>query len=192
MSQFPIPEWAALIDDAQFTDPAQVQARAEAFESTIKWRNILEYAAGALAVGLFAALSIGAIAIGEYIFAAAGLFVAVCVMVVLWQLHKRGSHQPARLEMPCLDHLRSQYERQYHALRTVPVWYLGPVALGLAGFYAAFAFKFARVGGWMEAAEALWQPVLVTSAVFAGIWVLNALAARSLKRRIDQIDTLAR
>lgn len=190
MSHFPIPEWAAQVDNAQFTDPALVQSRAARFERTIKRRNIIEYAAGALAAALFGAFAVGAAAMGEYLFAAAGALCIACVAVVLWQLNARGSYRPSPPEASCLEHLRAQYQRQYEALRSVPRWYLGPLAFALLGFYAAFAYRFAQVGGWEKAFEGLWQPVALTAAFFVFVGALNLFAARGLKRQIDQIDAL--
>lgn len=190
MSHFPIPEWAAQVDDAQFTDPALVQTRAAKFERTIKRRNILEYAAGALAATLFGAQAIGAAAIGETLLAAAGALCALCVLVVLWQLHQRASYRAAPPEASCLEHLRAQYQRQYEALRSVPRWYLGPLALGLLGTYAAMAYTSAQMNGWDKAIEGIGQPVLYTAAFFVAVGALNLFAARGLKRQIDQIDAL--
>ena len=190
MTNFPIPEWATQVDNAQFTDPALVQTRAAKFERTIKRRNILEYAAGALAATLFGAQAIGAALIGEYLFAAAGALCALSVLVVLWQLHKRGSYRPAPPEASCLDHLRAQYQRQYEALRSVPRWYLGPITLGLLGFYATTAYKAAQTIGWTKAIEGIGQPVLYTALFCVAVGALNLFAARGLKRQIDQIDAL--
>ncbi len=191
MSQFPIPQWAAAVDDAQFTDPALIETRAAQFERTIKRRNVLEYAAGGLALVLFGALAIGALAIGEYLFAAAGALCIGSILVVLWQLNARGSYRPAPPEATCLEHLRAQYKRQYEALRSVPVWYLGPFAIGLTGFYGAFAYRFAQVGGWEKALEGVWLPMLGTAAFFLAVWALNAFAARALKQRIQQLDRIS-
>jgi len=190
MSQFPIPEWAAHVDDAQFTDPALVQTRATKFERTIKRRNLLEYAAGALCFVLFGALAIGGVSKGEPLFAAGAALCVVCVGIVLWQLNARGSYRPPLPEESCLDHLRSQYHRQYEALRAVPVWYLGPLAVGVFGFYALMIIQFSRVGGLAKALEGTWQPMLTTAAFFGFVWWLNWFAARKLKKQIDQIDAL--
>ncbi|MEL6738479.1 MAG: hypothetical protein AAFO28_06095, partial [Pseudomonadota bacterium] len=159
MTRLPIPDWAAEIDTAEFTDPALLKSRAAKFERTIKRRNILEYAAGGLAAVLFGAFAFGAAIYGEYVFSAAAVLCVGSILVVLWQLAKRGSFHSALPEQSCLDHLRTQYERQYEALRSVPLWYLGPIGLGLTGFYAAFAFRFAQVGGWHKALEGVAQPV---------------------------------
>ena len=190
MSQFPIPDWAAQVDDAQFTDPALLQTRARKFERTIKRRNFIEYAAGALCLVAFGSMSVAGIAEGQPVFAAASSLCMVCVLIVLWQLNKRGSYEPLRPEDSCRNHLREQYERQYKALRSVPVWYLGPLAVGVFGFHGAMLVQFATIGGWTKALEGTWQTIAFTAAFFAFVWWLNWFAARKLKEQIDQIDAL--
>lgn len=190
MSHFPIPEWAADIDDAQFTDPALVKTRAAKFERTIKRRNILEYAAGALCFVLFGAMAVASAYKGEFVFAAAAALCLLCVGVVMWQLNARGSYQPSPPEENCLTHLRGQYERQYRALRSVPLWYLGPLAFAIFVFYAAMIVQFTQIGGLAKALEGTWQPMLSTAAFFGFVWWLNWFAAGKLKKQIDQIDAL--
>ncbi len=191
MSHFPIPEWAAHVGDAEFTDPTLVQTRAAKFEKTIKRRNVIEYAAGALCLVGFGVAAAGAFQAAEYLIAGAFAFSSACVLVVLWQLNARGSYRPSPPEESCLAHLRGQYERQYDALRTVPMWYLGPIALGVFSVYAAMIIKFTQVGGLAKALEGTWQPLLGTVAFFGFVWWLNWFAAGKLKAQIDQIDTLA-
>lgn len=190
MSNFPIPEWATSVEDAQFTDPAQVQTRAAKFERTIKRRNFIEYAAGAFCIISFGGLAYGSLQMTEYLIAGAYALCIACVVFVLWQLRARGSHRPLRPEESCLDHLRDQYLRQYNALRTVPQWYLGPLTLGVITVYTTMIIKFSQMGGLAKALEGIWQPLLGTAAFFGFVWWLNWFAAQKLKRQIDQIDTL--
>ncbi|MEM7700608.1 MAG: hypothetical protein AAF251_01590 [Pseudomonadota bacterium] len=190
MSQLPIPEWAATVDDAQFTDPAKVKARAAKFERTIRRRNVIEYAAGALCIAGFAYGGVFAALEAEYLMAFALAFCIGCILLVLWQLNARGSYLLAPPEETCLQHLRGQYVRQYHALRSVPVWYLGPIALGLSAVYAAMILRFAQMGGLAKALEGTWQPIAGTALLFGFIWWLNWFAAEKLKKQIDQIDAL--
>lgn len=190
MSNFPIPEWSAQVDDAQFTDPAAVQNRTQHFERTIRRRNRLENAAGFVCLVVFAAFGLGALSRGEFLIAVADALCVIGVLVVTWQLRRRANLLPMRPEAPCLDHLRAQYERQYRALRSVPKWYLGPLIPGIAAFYAAVTVRVAQSAGWARALEGLWLPLGFTVAVFVAIAFANWLAARALKRRIDQIDAL--
>ncbi|MEM1195524.1 MAG: hypothetical protein AAGH57_05425 [Pseudomonadota bacterium] len=190
MSYFPIPDWAAELDTAAFTDPAQLETRAAKFERTIKRRNRIEYAAGALCVLGFGAASFFAFRETQHLIAGAFAFCTACVLVVLWQLSVRGSYRASQPEESCLSHLRGQYERQYRALRDVPQWYLGPIALGVIAVYAAMITKFAEMGGLAKALGGTWQPMLSTLTFFAFVWWLNWFAAKKLKRQIERIDAL--
>ena len=190
MSQFPIPDWASDSDEAHFSDPATIKSRAAKFERTIKRRNLIESAAGALCFAGFGALTWKAAQEGEFVIANAYAFCIACVAVVLWQLAARGSYEPQRPEESCLAHLREQYQRQYEALRGVPQWYLGPIALGITAVYTAMMIKFTEVGGLAKALEGTWVPIAGTAAFFAFVWWLNWTAARGLKKRIEQIDAL--
>ena len=191
MSQFPIPDWVSDTDDAHFTDPALLHTRAQKFARTITRRNFIEYAAGALCLVAFGSMSVGGVVKGQPVFAAASSLCVVCVLIVLWQLTKRGSYEPLRPEDSCLNHLRDQYERQYKALRSVPIWYLGPLAVGVFGFYATMLFQFAMIGGWAKAFEGTWQAIACTAAFFLFVWWLNWFAARKLKKQIEQMDALS-
>lgn len=190
MNSSPIDLWITQLPDARFTDPAQCRERAARLARTVRLRNILEYAAGGLALVLFAGLSAGALVKQEGLIAAAGALCAVCVAVVLWQLHARASLNPPRPEQSCLDHLRGQYHRQYTALRSVPQWYLGPPALGLGALYAAIAARVADTLGWAHTLEGMAWPILATLGVFAAIAALNLWAARSLRQHLDALDRL--
>lgn len=190
MSSFPIDLWITQLPDARFTDPAECRMRATRFERTVRLRNVIEYAAGGLALVLFAGLFAAALSRGEVLIAAAGALCAVCVGVVLWQLHARGSLNPVRPEQSCLDHLRGQYRRQYDALRSVPQWYLGPPTLGLGALYAAITVRAADSIGWASALEGMAWPVLATLGGFGGIAALNLWAARAIRQRLEALEGL--
>jgi hypothetical protein len=192
MNPFPIPDWAEEVDDAQFTDPALIQTRAAKFERTIRRRNVLEYAAGALAGALLALFSLGAALTGEFLIAAASALCAIGLGIILWQLDARASVLPARPEAACLDHLRRQYERQYQALVTVPKWYLAPLLPGILAFYGAVTLRVAQAAGWSAALDGMWWPLGASFGVFGAIALANWWAARALKRQIERIDALGR
>lgn len=191
MSQLPLPEWAAEVADAQFTDPALVKARATKFDRTIMRRNFIEYAAGALALVLFTGLTVGAFIKGEPLIAVASIVILIGVGIVMWQLHVRGSVLLPAPEEPCLQHLRGQYYRQYKALDSVWKWYLGPLVPGILAFYGVVAFRVSQAAGWQVALEGSWKPLAVTVGLFLFIGLANWFAARALKRKVDQIDALS-
>ena len=96
-----------------------------------------------------------------------------------------------RPEDDCATHLRRQYERQYEALRTVPIWYVGPFMPGLLGFYLAVTARVAEVIGWGNALTGIAGPAAVSFGLIGIILFANWVGARGLKRKIEEIDALA-
>ncbi|GMN01493.1 hypothetical protein [Erythrobacter sp. MTPC3] len=188
MTSPPILEWCEAANDAAFSAPADCAARASKFERRIKWRNVTEYLAGAVVILLFSGTTIAAAYKGELLIAAsAGLIVMGCA-VVLWQLAKRASNLVRRPEDPCVIHLRRQYSRQYEALRSVPVWYLGPLIPGIVAFNLAITARVADAIGWSAAIKGAAGTFAIVAGVFAAVALLNLIGARHLKRKIDELD----
>ncbi|MEQ8773651.1 MAG: hypothetical protein RIC51_12565, partial [Erythrobacter sp.] len=180
MTQPPFPLWTEEAQGAAFTDPAEIARRADAFERSIRRRNLIEYAAGGIV--LFpAALAAGAAAlIGEYAFAFALGALAAGIIVVLRNLARRAANLEQRPEEPCVEHLERQYRRQYEALRSVPTWYVGPFVPGFVLLYGTVAWKTAGALGWRAAMEGMAVPVLATLAVGIAVVALNRWAARRI------------
>lgn len=191
MSLPPFPAWQNAASEASFSDPATCAARASKFERTIRRRNLIEYAAGAFVIVLFTASSAGAASKGEWLIALSMALTVVGAVIVLLGLRRRASNLDRRPEDPCVLHLRRQYERQFEALRDVPKWYLGPLIPGLALFYFAVTLGTAEVTGWLEALRGIAWPVVATIGLFGVIALANWIAARSLRRKIEEIDALA-
>jgi len=191
MTTPPFPLWQAEAADATFSDPATCARRASTFERTIRVRNIFEYGAAAFVTVLFGAASIAAFSKGEWLFGSSTMVVLIGVAVVVRNLLKRGSNIDRRSEDPCLVHLKRQYERQHEFLRNVPLLYLGPLVPGIAMFYGVVAFRVAQVSSWAITLEGLAGPIAITVALFGFIALANWLAARSLARKIEEIDALA-
>jgi len=190
MTRPPFPLWTDTAQDAAFTDPTEAEQRAGAFERTVRRRNMIEYAAGALVFVLFFASAVGAVWIGEWAIAGSFALILGGVVVVIRNLARRAGNLERRPEDPCLVHLRRQYARQYAALRSVGTWYLAPLLPGLILFYAVVAWKVSLVAGWGEALSGLAVPFGATIAVFAAILAANLWAARGLKQRLDALEDL--
>lgn len=182
--------WSAIAPDATFSAPSDCTLRAARFERKIRRRNILEYAAGTIVMAVFAAFGIGAIAVGEHAIAAASWAIVAGVAVVMWQLARRGGTLDRMPEEPCLDHLRRQYRQQHAALRSVPLWYIGPFLPGIVLFYLAVGAGVAREIGWIAALQGLAGPAAATFGIFAAVALANWLAARRLKLTLEQIERL--
>ncbi len=191
MSNPPLPQWFHAAPEAAFSEPSDCAARATTFEKRIFRRNVIEYGAGVIVMIAFGASAVAAAIKGELLIASALALTVVGTVIVLWGLHRRASNLERRPEDACLVHLRRQYQRQYEALRAVPLWYIGPLIPGIALFYAAVVARVAERVGWREAVEGITGSAMVVIAVFALVALANWWAARSLKREIASIDALA-
>ena len=190
MTTPPLPQWCDTAPDAAFIAPAECSRRADRFARRIRVRNGIEYAAGVLVIVLFGGSSLGAAGRGEWLIALSLALIVGGTLVILRNLHRRGSNVERLPEEPCLAHLRRQYARQYEALRTVPLWYVGPLLPGCVLLYAGVAAGVAEVAGWRAALSGIVQPAAITFGIFAAIAWLNLFVARGLKRRLDALDAL--
>ena len=172
----------------------QLRWRARKFERRIRWRNLREYAAGALVVGVFGyyvwRIPAPLVRLGSMLVIAGALF-------ALRSLHVRGASGSAPVGMafsPCLEFYRRQLERQRDLLRDVWTWYLLPFVPGLAVFLVGLL-------GWTLAQPnaPAHRPLIVgvfaaTAAgcglVLAAVARLNRWAARKLQHEIDTLAAL--
>ena len=191
MTNSPIPGWKSEASDASFSDPEDFTTRLDSFTRRIRWRNLIEYAAGVLVLVMFTSSAIASAIAGEWMIGLSLALVVVGTFVVMWNLHRRASNVERLPEEPCLAHLRRQYERQYVALKAVPVWYIGPLLPGVVLLYVVIAARVAEQTDLVTAIEGMLAPASVTFGIFAVIIAANMLAARALKRKIDELDALA-
>ena len=190
--------WQGSGEPSRF-NPEEFPGRISKFQRTIKQRNLREYIAAALVIGIFAyyawvfptvLLRIGC-----------GLLI-VGTLYVAYQLHRRASARPAPVEMGlrnCVDFQRSELERQRDALKAVWTWYLFPFLPGMAVFLIGL-FQFT-----MRVTEAAGRPfntgaaiagfslvALCIAIVFLAVWQLNRWAAKRLQMQIDELERLTR
>lgn len=177
-------------DGAQdsFTNPEDLVNRSTAFERTIRRRNLIEYAAGVLLLCLEVPAFVMFAVSGEPLMAGAMVLMFVGTLVVLWNLYKRASMQRRRPEEDCRSHLVAQYRRQADALRTVPLWYIGPLLPGVLGVYGAVTFKALGKVPPSEILVEMGRPLGITLAFFAFVIWLNLRTARSLERKVEALE----
>jgi drug/metabolite transporter (DMT)-like permease len=157
----------------------EVHARARKLRRRVRFRNLREYAAAAVAMVVFG-LSTRSVP-NPVMRIGAGLMIAGMLYVV-YQLHKRGSSR--EITGDCLEYYRRELERQRDAVSSVWRWYLGPMIPGLLVIALGSLHKSRSTGHtWF---------VLVYLAVcgpaFYGIGKLNQRAGRRLQRQIDELD----
>lgn len=187
----PFNAWKSAQSKATFSDPSEFAIRASKFERRIRIRNWLEYGTAVFVTVLFGGTTIGALIKGELLIALSTLAIVIGVFVSMRGLKQRGSNLKRRPEDNCLQHLRRQYNHQYEALRDVPRWYIGPFVPGIVLFYVAVTAGVAEVIGWANALAGIAGPASITLGLFALVAGANWLAARMLKKKVDELDALA-
>ncbi len=160
----------------------EVRSRAARFERRIHSRNVREYIAGVVVIALFT-LQLGR-AHGWR--ATPAVLTILGTIYVMFQLHRRASARPLPADVGLrgsIEFHRVELERQRDALHAVWRWYLHPFVPGLAAVLV--------VTGIDHGVNARLIGVGVLSVLmFAGIWALNAMGARKLDRKIQELKAM--
>ena len=166
-----------------------LHARAARFQSRIRTRNLIEYAAAVVVIAAFVWI---AWLVPQPLVRAGAVLIALGTIYVCWRLHALG-RAASKAEMEAgaqswADFHRAQLVRQRDALSTVWRWYLAPFIQGVIVFIAGVALGtnapvLARVATFATAAGFI-------AAVFAAIAWLNARAVRKLDAEIAQLDRM--
>lgn len=167
----------------------ELRTRATAFERKVRRRNLVEYIATAFVVvifGWYATFPIPATPLWPM----ANLMIIAGVLVVAWNLHRlaRASKPPPGADAASLvDFQRAEYVRQRDALKSVWLWYIGPIIPGLIVWFIAAGVGVPGLTP-MRAAIGLGGTALIAMLVFGVIILLNLLGAARLQRMIDDHD----
>lgn len=162
----------------------EIRKRSAKFENKIKWRNVREYVAGAVAAGFLVSF----IAKSHDVF-----FQLACSLMIAglgymaYQLHRRTSPRSMPAELGAASSLqfhRTELERQLDFIRHIWRWYLGPLIPGLVAFSLAtmtgdhhHLLRIALVNSFLALCVIL-------------VWRLNVYAARCLQARIDELRAI--
>ena len=168
---------------------SELTAKSNHFHARIKWRNITEYIAAALVIGVFGWIAflvpVWSIKIGAVLIIAAALYIS-------WKLHQiGGASNPKGLSSgkSLADHHRDALVRQRDALRSVWRWYLLPFAPGMLIFILGTTFE---TGSGVPLSALLATSTVslgFVSAIFFGVHALNANAAKKLDAEITALDS---
>jgi uncharacterized membrane protein YfcA len=164
----------------------EIRSRAGKFEKKIRWRNVREYGAGAIA-GVFLGFSIASTR--NVLDRAAFALLIVGMVYALYQLHRKGQVRSMPGEMgtePSLQFYRTQLERQRDLVSNVWAWYLWPFVPGLV--LSVLASVPHNSHPRHIAALAFWYGLVAVFFVF--VWRLNVRAARCLQRMIDALGAV--
>ena len=181
--------WQASAGEAEPPKLEQVRDSADRLYRKVRRRNALEYGASIAVVLIFSAY---ALFLPEPTVRLGALLVVLGTFVMVWQFHRRASAvapPDASAAQPILVHQRAQLARQRDALASIFTWYLSPFLPGL--FVMMFAPALDRGPAALTGLGlGYWLSIGTVILVFAVIWWLNRLAARSLKQQVEAIDTL--
>lgn len=168
------------------TGPMSIeQIHARAFQSRIQVRNLVEYAASALVLGIF---GFYAVFFPHPLMKLGAVMVMVGTAVMAWQLHRRASARilpPGAAAGASLAFHRAELVRQRNALRSAFWWYIAPFVPGMTMFVAGMAL--ARPG----TSPGHLAPLGVLIGAYLAAWFLiNRGAAKRLQAEIDDLDAL--
>lgn len=168
--------------------PEELRKVMNKFERRIFWRNLREYAAGAVVIAGFGYSEWKSYAL--LLRLGSGLVIAG-TLYAMYQLHRRASIRPAPADLglrTCIEFHRKSLERQRDALRTVWSWYLLPFVPGLAVFVIGSIVNQWIAQGHLGAISIV-SPCFM-AAMFFAVWRLNRHAAERLQAQIDDLDAL--
>jgi len=158
------------------------------------WRNTREYLA---AVVVVVGYGYWFFTFHTFLLRLGSVLTVAGVLWVVYQLHKRGSAAPMKMEMDprsCLDFHRSELMRQRDLLASAWKWYLLPFVPGLGTFmigqlqlqllqthsasqHRSIVLGFAVIGG-------------IIAGLFLVVGKLNQWKARNLQKKIDELEAM--
>jgi hypothetical protein len=168
---------------------ADVHLHAQRFQSRIRNRNMIEYVAAGSVVAFFVWMIA---TVPEPIVQIGSGLIVLGALYVCWKLYQLGraatrSEMDAGAQSWAAFH-RGELVRQREALRTVWSWYLAPFVPGMVVFLAGVSFTEANPAPLPARLGVFLAGVGLMAAVFAVIWLLNAVAAKKLDAQIAAKD----
>lgn len=176
--------WVQQHQDAVAPDPAALAAADARLRRKLWRRDAIEYAAGALGMGIFVHTGIQS---GDWGVRLACAAILLGMGVTLYNLWRRRPRPPA-FEASGTDFYRALLVAQRDATATVWKWYIAPVVPGLVLFVIAIALAASAFMPLWRSALVMGVTALPVAGVFWGIHRLNRGAARRLQQMIDALD----
>ncbi len=173
----------------EFSMPLEeIRRKARGFQKTIRWRNIREYAASALVIGIFGWM---AVIIPEPVVKAGCILTVLGALYVCWKLHTMA-RAAGCAEMDAAESLadfhRKELLRQRAALASVWRWYLLPFVPGALVFVLGVSLAPDNPAPLAAKLGVLAFAVAIEAAVFGAVWWLNAQAAKALDKQIAALE----
>jgi hypothetical protein len=167
---------------------AELRQHATRFQSKIRTRNRIEYAAAALVIGVFAWM---VVIIQEPMVRAGAALIILGTLYVCWKLHTlaRASGKADLDHAASLaDFHRTELLRQRTALASIWKWYLAPFVPGMLVFIGAVAFTPELDAPLMARLTLFAATAAPIAAVFGLVAWLNARAVQALDVEIKALD----
>lgn len=168
--------WLTQVVATPTIDLDDIKQRAAKFERSVKWRNVREWIAVAVVVPVFARMAYNA---DNDLARAGAVWIALAAVFIGIHLWRFGRAQaPPEPTIGTIAYGRAHVEvlrAQSNLLRRVPVWYLGPIAVGLA-LRLAGTLPEGGKGAWLVA-------VGICVVVVVGVCIINQRAAAELERK---------
>lgn len=169
----------------------EIHSRAGRFRATIRTRNLTEYAAAILVLGVFGWM---AWLIPQPVVKAGAILIMLGTAYVAYALHRRGGTGKMLPDgmQPLADYHRGELVKQREALASVWRWYLLPFVPGVLVFVGGVSFA-PETG--LPLVARLVQFATATGFVailFTGICWLNIRAAKQLDAEIAALDEARR
>lgn len=167
-----------------------IETAATGLERKVRLRNRTEYVAGAVVAPIFGA---GMLFGHHGWMMRTGFALSVLgILFILWQLHRRAGARQAPTggsAQSLLAFQRAELTRQRDALRSVPLWYLLPLVPGFVMLMLGRWFQDHTPGRSLHDDHAMVViGALIAGLIFVVVWLMNALGAARLDRRIDQLE----
>ena len=166
----------------------QVRKRTGQFQARIHQRNITEYLAALLVIGVFGWM---AWLIPVFTVKAGTILIILGAFYVCWKLHKiagREAGQQADNAARLLDHYRSELMRQRDALASVWRWYLAPFVPGAVLFVAGVTFSPDTGMPFLAGLTTFVISMAIMGGVFAGVIWLNDRAVKQLDAESAELN----
>ena len=182
--------WGAQTVEPNLVTVGRIRADADKFQSAVRRRNRVEYAALVFVIAVFGAyiwifpsplMRLGSL-----------LIIAAAIFMMVW-IHFRASANPILSHISFMDYIsryREELRRQQSALRTVWLWYLAPWVPGIGVFTIGINQLLKHTLGNRAPFWPIALVMVATVGVFAGVLILNVWGSRRLQLRIDELDRL--
>jgi len=180
--------WRSNTEEKFTMSIAELTTRAHSFQGRIKRRNLTEYLAAVLVIGIFGWMTflipVPVIKLGAVLIVAATIYVC-------WLLNRRGSGGGADAVSGAenlMQFHRQELIRQRDALRSVWRWYLLPFVPGLIVFIVGTNLSTLTDLGFWSRLAASGMNLTFVGGIFGGVWAINHFAANKLDRDIQALE----